>query len=104
MLLQISLGGSLSLKRLCVRAGGRSPQEDSAVNDRCQPVEKRGETRVPARSRTSSKVEHARSIDAGSRRENPPREGLEAREALRPQEEMAWRRVAHHGEMRGDQA
>jgi hypothetical protein len=85
-------------------AGCRSPQEDSAVNDRCQPVEKRGETRVPARSRTSSKVEHARSIDAGSRRETPPREGLEAREALRPQEEMAWRRVAHHGEMRGDQA
>jgi hypothetical protein len=69
MLPHISIGGMLWLKLLCLRADCRSPQEDRPVNDRCQPVEKRGEPRVPARSRTSSTGTHERSIGVGSRRE-----------------------------------
>jgi hypothetical protein len=64
----IAQAGMLSLKGLCVMADCRSPREDRPVNDRCQPVEKRGQRRVPARSRTASPGPHARPSGAGSRR------------------------------------
>ena len=79
MLPHSSIGGMLWLKLLCVRADCRSPQEDSPVNDRCLPFEKRGETRVPARSLASSPGTHARSIGAGSRGERLPLEETERR-------------------------
>lgn len=59
------------LKRFGIIAGCRSLQEDSAINYGCQPFEQRCETSVPARSHPSSRVEHERSIGAGSRRECP---------------------------------
>jgi hypothetical protein len=80
----IAQAGILSLKVLCVMADCRSPQEDRPVNDRCQPVEKRGETRVPARSRTSSTGTHEWSSGAGGHGE---------RLAL----EMTERRVRRYG-------
>jgi hypothetical protein len=67
----ISIGGILWLKLLCVMADCISPQEDSPVNDRCQPAEQRGETRVPARRPTSATGTHKWSIGAGSRGEHP---------------------------------
>jgi hypothetical protein len=60
----------LSLKRFNVIAGCRSQQEDSAVNNCCQPFEKSCATSVPALNRTSSTGKHERSIGAGSRREH----------------------------------
>ena len=47
----------------------RSPQADSAVHQGYRPFEKRSETRVPARSRTSATGTHAQSLGAGSRGE-----------------------------------
>jgi hypothetical protein len=60
-------------------AGCRSPQEDRAVHHGCRPFERRGETRVPARSRTSSTGTHERSIGAGSRGERLALEKTERR-------------------------
>jgi hypothetical protein len=79
MLPHSSIGGILSLKVLCVRADCSSPQEDRPVHHGCRPFEKRRETRVPARSRTSSPGTHARSIGAGSRGERLPLEETERR-------------------------
>jgi hypothetical protein len=54
-----------------VIASYSSQQEDTAVNNGCQPFEKSRATSVPALERTSSRREHARSIGAESRWERP---------------------------------
>src|SRR5262245_61728890 len=82
-------------KLLCVRTDCRSPQEDRPVNDRCQLAEKRGETRVPARSRTSATDTHARSIGAGSRGERLALQKTERR-VRRSGLRRKWRGAGRH--------
>src|SRR5262245_55645030 len=101
----IAQAGMLSLKRLCVMADCRSPQADSAVHQGYRPVEKRRETRVPARSRTSATGTHARSIGAGSRGERLALEQPERRVrrcGLRRKWRGAGRRVMTGGVKGGD--
>src|SRR5262245_3885934 len=73
----LAQAGILSLKVLCGMAGCRSPQADRAVHHGCRPFEKRGEMRVPARSRTSATGTHERSIGAGSHGERPALESTQ---------------------------
>src|SRR5262245_55622880 len=101
----IAQAGMLSLKRLCVMADCRSPQADSAVHQGYRPVEKRRETRVPARSRTSATGTHARSIGAGSRGERLALEQTERRVrhcGLKRKWRDARRRVMTGGVKSGD--
>jgi hypothetical protein len=95
MLPHISIGEILWLQLLCVMAGGRSPQADSAVHQGYRPFEKRRETRVPARSRMSSAGTHVRSLGAGSRGERLAREPTERR-GRRCGLRRTWRDARRH--------
>jgi hypothetical protein len=95
MLPHISIGGILSLKVLCVRADCSSPQEDSAVHHGCRPFEKRGEMRVPARSRASAPGTHEGSIGAGHRRERLALQKTEVR-VRRCGLRRKWRGAGRH--------